>query len=375
MHDILIKNGRIVDPANGRDEIGAIGIVGNRIVQASEADQGDYTIDASGCLVIPGLIDAHAHFFRGGSSHGIVPDMQVANGVTTVNDAGSVGAANFEAYYRSVVTQSTIRMYTGLHIYPMGQPGYGLCEDLEPCHYPRKDIAHLLERYPDQIRSMKIRIGEEIVGPKALDYLKSAVSYCDELGLPLVVHASNTPCTAEEVADVLRPNDVFCHCFHGKKNPIIDKDEKIFPGVLNARKRGVIFDCCNGKSNFATRIGKAVANQNFFPDIISTDMIPDYYNRNGFAKSLPYLMSKYLELGMPLYEVVRAVTATPAKWLRTPELGTLEPGSLADIAIFKLIDSKTCYLDIFGEQIVGHKLFKPQMTILDGEIVYAQIDF
>ena len=375
MLDILIKSGRVIDPALERDEIGTIGIKGNRIVNAEPSDKAEYVVDAEGCLVVPGLIDFHAHLFKGGSGHGIVPDMLVSNGVTTVTDAGTTGAANFESFYRSVIAQSTIRIYAGLNLYAVGQPGFGISEDLDPEKYPRKEIVQLLRQYPEQLRFIKIRLGEEIVGANGVDYLKAAVAYCGEIGLKLVVHASNPPCTAEELAAELRPGDVFCHCFHGKQNPIVDQNGQILPGILEARARGVLFDCCNGRSNFACKVGRAAVNQKFYPDFISTDLIPDYCNQNGFAKSLPYIMSKYLELGMPIPEIIRAVTAAPAQWLNLPQLGTLTPGSLADIAIMKVTEAFPVFVDNLGDQIQGSQLFKPQMTILDGNIVFSQIDF
>ena len=375
MFDILIKNGHVVDPANGINGVKSIAIQGNRIASIGDKTDAAYVIDADGCFVFPGLIDFHAHFFNGGGSHGIVPDMMVANGVTTVCDAGSVGAANFESFHRSVIANSKVHVYAGLNLDPIGQPGFGYCEDLRPEHYPRNEIVQLLDRYSDVIRFVKIRIGEEIVGPDALNYLKSAVAYCEELGLPLVVHASNTPCTAEETANELRTGDVFCHCFHGKNNPIMTREGAIYPAVLEARKRGVLFDACNGRSNFACWVGKKAIEQNFYPDFIGTDCIPDYTNRNGFAKSLPYLMSKYLELGMPLVDIIRAVTETPAKWLNLSERGNLSPDSFADVAIFRQIRANTVYKDNLGDSIEGSTLLQPQMTILDGTIVFSQIDF
>jgi dihydroorotase len=375
MLDILIRNGHIIDPANSRDEIGSVGMIGNRIVEAMPDAQADYVVDAEGCLVLPGLIDFHAHLFRGGSAHGIAPDLMAAHGVTSANDAGTTGAANFEAFYRSIMTQSSLRLVASLNLYAMGQPGYGLSEDLDPNHYPKEEIKHLINAYPDKIRSIKIRVGEEIVGDHCLDYVEGAVDYCSDLGLPLVVHASNLPCAADEVAKRLRPGDVFCHCFHGKKNPIVDENNQILPGIRVARERGVLFDCCNGRSNFSCKVGAAAIQQKFFPDFISTDLIPDYCNRNGFAKSLPYVMSKYLELGMPLYDIVHAVTARPASWLRIPDIGSLTPGTLADITILKQIEANPVYVDNLGDSFQGSQLLKPMMTIIDGEIVFSQIDF
>lgn len=115
--------------------------------------------------------------------------------------------------------------------------------------------------------------------------------------------------------------------------------------------------------------------QGFHPDFISTDVTPLSNNRNGFAKNLPYLMSKYLELGMSLYDVIRAVTEMPAKWLRLDNIGTLRAGSFADVTILKLENTSTSHLDIQGNCLEVHQLLRPQMTILDGEIVYSQIDF
>jgi len=153
--DILIRNGRVIDPGQNLDEIRDIGIIGNRIA-AVENRCAEYTVDASGCLVLPGLIDNHAHVFSGGSGHGIAPDLLIAHGVTTVNDGGTAGAANFESFYRSVIVNSRIRIFAGLNLYAAGQPGFGISEDFSPEKQPAESIRRLVDEYPETIRSLNL---------------------------------------------------------------------------------------------------------------------------------------------------------------------------------------------------------------------------
>jgi predicted amidohydrolase len=150
-------------------------------------------------------------------------------------------------------------------------------------------------------------------------------------------------------------------------------DERIKKSIYDARKRGVIFDVANGKTNFSFAVALPAVRQSFWPDIISTDWTSDKLNYSPHAKTLPYVMTKFLKMGMSLFETVRAVTETPARLMGMEgKIGTLKPGSLGDIAIFKKISGKAVHQDFFGTVFETDEFLIPQMTMIGGDIVFCQ---
>ena len=148
------------------------------------------------------------------------------------------------------------------------------------------------------------------------------------------------------------------------------------PGILEARERGMIFDAANGYNNFAIKVARRAIQEGFLPDVISTDATSMHLNRPGYVKSLPYVMSKYLALGMALPDIVRAVTAAPAAAMNLEgESGTLAPGSRADAAVFRLKDTEVVFRDGLGDALAGERLLVPQLTIMNGQVIYCQTDF
>ena len=374
--NIKISGGHVIDPANNINSVQDIYISGKHIVDTSELGLPSYTVNAHGCYVVPGLIDFHSHIFHGGSYWGMHPDLLLSTGVTTVVDAGTAGCANFEAFYKSVIIHSLIRIKAQINLFPGGIVGYNALEKYAFKNMHEKKYSELIDKYPDSIIGFKIRMGKEVVGQLGLSPLRQAVSFADRFSLPVVVHGSNPPCTASELVENLRKNDVFCHFYHGKGMTILDENGKVQPAVKEAQKRGVLYDASNGASNFSIDVAKSAFTDKLFPDIISTDASPELFNYSYYSKNLPFIMSKYLTLGLPLKNIVKAVTQTPAKAIGMEgKLGTLKSGAYADIAIFKLINNKIEYRDNLGRSMQGDNILIPQMTILNGEIVFSQNNF
>lgn len=373
--DYLIQNGHVLDPAAGRDRTGDIAVAGERIAEGGGQDTRPlHTVDAAGCYVLPGLIDYHTHLFAGGSGFGVSPDLLLATGVTTAVDAGSAGCANFEAFYRSVCIHSRLRIKSFLNLSPIGQAGFGIQEQADPATWDIAAISRLLSRYPGEIAGLKLRIGRPMLGGRGLAPLREAVRVAQELQLPLSVHVTDSPLTAEEIAACLPNGSIYCHVYHGKGNTIIDGDG-VFPAVREAAGRGVVFDAANGKSNFDFAVAQKAIAAGFYPDIISTDITPSTLNIGRSAKSLPYLMSKYLSLGMTLPEVVRRVTENPARLLGLPDsIGTLRAGAGADITICRLAEGTYTFEDANGETRTGSQLLVPVATFSKGSVVFCSAD-
>lgn len=376
--DILIRNGRVIDPSRKLDKICDIGVVENKIVEincpANELESVK-DVDAKGCYVFPGIIDFHAHIFRTGSAVSVRPDYLLATGVTACVDAGTAGPANFEAFYNSVVVPSQVRIKSYLNTWRVGQSDYGLTEVFDVPSINKRKIVKIVEKYRTNILGLKLRMSEGVAtDPKAL---YNAVEIARELGIGVNVHVSKPMMPLVDIANALGRDDIFCHVYQDAGNDnIFDENGKIKKDILRARERGVIFDAANGKMNFNINACKKAVQQGFWPDIISSDWLEDKYNYSPYTKNLMFILTKYLELGMPIMDAIACVTSTPARLMKMDgSIGTLVPGAFADIAIFKLIDKEAIHLDFDKTPFKTSKLFVPQMVISDGEMAFCQADF
>ncbi|MDO4267092.1 MAG: amidohydrolase family protein [Eubacteriales bacterium] len=384
--DYIIRGGRVMDPAAGTDEIRDLVIQNMRIVDPGAGHTecpADRIIDASGKIVTPGLIDFHTHLFYEGSSICIRPDMMIAQGTTAAVDAGSAGTCTYEAFSRSVIGQSLLRVKGFLTVYSGGQLDPRLCEDFNPALYNIEKMERVIEANRDNLLGLKIRLSRGVVPDETgAGYLKAAVSLAEDLNrrlgtnLRVCVHTTNSPVTAGELADCLRPGDIFCHCYQGAGNPICLEDGTLDPKIAAARARGVLFDAANGKGNFGLQAARRALAAGFEPDIISSDLTIDKFNMPPYAKSLPLVISKYLALGMDLMTILEKVTVNPARLMGLEhQIGTLAPGAFADIAIFERKEKHYIQKDFCDDALECSEILVPQMTMIAGEIQYCQADF
>lgn len=373
-----IKNGRVIDPLRGIDRIEDVFIKGSKIVEAPQCDsEVKQVIDAEGCLVLPGLIDFHTHLNYGHSDFGIHPDlMTMPNGITSAVDAGSSGSANFEGFFKDVVCSSDLTIKSFLNISPVGVITERHVEEPDPAYHDIPRLAYLFERYSEQILGLKVRIGKKFSKQFGLTTLKATKTLAKELGTIMCVHAVEPESPYEEILSCFEKGDILCHCFQGKgEYNILDEKGKVLECVREARRRGVIFDGAAGRANYRFEVIQKALADGFMPDVISTDVVAEtIYDPRVFT--LLYTMSAYIALGMPIHEIVRAVTATPAHLMHLDGvIGTLKPGALADVAILKIREKPFEFADPFGTRIPATKLLVPQMTIKAGRTAYMKIDF
>lgn len=367
--DILIKNGRIIDPSRGINRVESIAVRGSRIIPAEEAADAKTVIDASGCLVTPGLIDFHAHIFERGTDSGANPDLaMLPYGVTTVVDAGSSGVSTYRSFLDRLGL-CRIKTKFFLHVSPTGQVTHQYPELLRPELWRMDKFREAVELGGKKLLGFKMRVSRNVVGEAGIEPLKAALALSREFGKSLVVHVTDPPVPQSRLAQLLRPGDVFCHVYHGRGHTIFE-DGAIPPALWEARERGVIFDCCHGSANFSFETAERAVQARFLPDVISTDLNtvtwckPPLYN-------LTAVMSKFLLLGVPLETILACVTSTPARLIgEEGELGTLAPGSCADIALFRLDRRPVEFTDTEGQRRTGSQLILPMATLLDGVIVY-----
>jgi len=367
---LLLRGGEVLDPGAGlagrldvRVRDGLVAAVGPGL-----AAEGDTVLDVGGALVLPGLIDLHAHCFIGGSDLGPrTDDVARATGVTTWVDGGSTGAGTFEGMREWVLSRSRVRMYAFLNISAIGL-AYLKVGELNHLAYADVDAAVGAGRdHADLVVGIKVRNQLEVVGGAGVEPLRRAVRAADALGGRVMLHCTNPPVPLAELLALLRPGDVVSHFLHGRGHGILDERGQVRREVRQARERGVLFDVAHGRMHVKFPIARAAIAQGFYPDTISSDLTLG--GAAGCVRDLPTTMAKFLTLGMPLAEVVRAVTATPAKALgRAGRLGTLAPGAVADVAVFRLESGAFEFEDAHGERLTGPRRFVPELTLRAGEV-------
>ena len=375
---LVIRGGMVVDPANGIERRASLIVEEGRIAgicNDGAEPSAQQTIDAEGCIVTPGLIDTHLHMFHGGTENGIVPDTTLLPmGVTAGIDQGSAGSGNFQIFYDSIIARSQVHIFACLNISTQGLITSSYPENLDPKFTNLAAMKRLFEKYPRTLRGIKTRISKELVGDFGIAVLENARSTADAIGTRISVHTTNPPLPVSEFIGLFNKGDIYSHTYQGKGFSILDEDGKVSLSVWEARKRGVIFDSADARVHYLYPVVKQALSEGFLPDTISTDLVQGSLFQPGVF-GLPRVMSKYLALGLPRAEVVRAVTAGPAKIIGRADLGNLGAGAAADIAIFRLKDVKTEITDRERNTLTLNKMLVPQCTVLGGKVVFRQFDF
>lgn len=371
MFDLLLRGGEIVDPGNGLTGLMDVAVDGGRVASVETSIRVDVArevIDVTGYLVTPGLIDMHAHVFAGQDLGVDVDRCGAATGVTTLVDAGSSGAHLFGAFRRSAVERTEQRILALLNISTIGTTSIRLARELEDLRYSSiEDCVNCLLGNDDILVGVKARIEDAAVGRNGLEPLRRARIAADKAGKLLMVHIGDNPPELREILSFLRTGDIVTHCCTGWGNRLIDSTGRIRPEVLAARERGVAFDVGHGMGSFDATVASVMLGNEFVPDTISTDI---HAYSISTVIGLPTVMSGFLALGMSLHDVVLRTTSTPALLLGHPELGSLAPGSVADIAVFALERGECTFRDTSGQEYEGDRSLIPVMTLRSGTVVH-----
>ncbi len=366
--DLALVGGKVIDPANGKSGHFDVVFSKGHVVQVAEKinpDQVRKVIDVRGKIVVPGLIDFHTHVYHGGTSLGIHADNHALGaGVTTFVDAGSAGPGNFLGFHDHVIKHSRSRIMAFLNISFAGIYGFNLgvgeSENLKLC-----DAAETLAKareYVDHIVGIKVRVGMSCSAGNGVLPLEIAKQVSDKLAKPLMSHIDKPPPTLEAVLKRLGRGDILTHCFRPFPNQPIDRSGLVHPYVIDARKRGVIFDTGHGKGSFGFETASKMLENGFEPDVISSDIHSD--SINGPAHSLVHVMSKFMALGMSLEKVIEKTTVAPARAMDQTDLGHLGIGALADATILEIKEGTYDFFDVIGERMVSN-----QQLVCDGLVV------
>ncbi|MCH2306240.1 MAG: amidohydrolase/deacetylase family metallohydrolase [SAR202 cluster bacterium] len=365
--DLLLKNGRVIDPANEIDDdldVGISGTIIGAVEKSIDPSRSKKTIDASGLIVSPGLIDLHAHFW--GYEWSVMPDeLCLSTGVTTAVDAGGAGHLTFDDFNNKIISKSKVRIFAFLNISGLGMTGEPE-QDLEGMSI-ESSLAKVRQR-PDLIIGLKVA---HYLGPdwepldRAVEVARNSKTFVMVDQNPI----SSRPMD-KMMLEHMESGDVVTHCYGSGKN-MIDFSDKVHQYFFEARNRGIKFDVGHGAGSFSWRVAQSAIDQGFLPDTISTDLHSSSYLKN--QATMPETMSKLLVCGISIQDVFKMSTIEPAKQIGHPELGSLTVSGVADVAVFKLSQGDFGFTDngLSGSRVrKGAFRLDPEITIKSGEVFW-----
>lgn len=362
-YDLVIKGGRVIDPSLGLDAIRDVAIARGKIaaVDANIAGDAADTIDASGKIVSPGLIDIHTH--AGRSKDG--PSMLLQDGVTGWVDAGSGGADNIDqiaAVARSApqIGRALVNIARTGVVSPAGE-----LHDISAANVALAQGA--IARNRDVVVGVKARLSEGVAGANDLEALRRAQEAAAPFGLPVMIHVGQSYSPMRAILPLLKRGDIVTHMYAPAPNGILDDQGRLFPDVAAARRRGVIFDFGNGTlDHFDWATVERATKQGFWPDTLSTDW--NTASRTTGVVDFPNVMSKLLMFGMPLTQVIACASVNAARVFPAfDDCGTLNVGAPADVAIMELREGTFEFLDNYKGTRAGRQRLFPIASVLAGK--------
>ena len=370
-YDLVVRGGEVLDPSQnlrGRRDIG----IRNAAIVAVEpeipAARGTQVLDATGQLVLPGLVDFHAHVLPGGGIGLSGDELVPYTGTTTYVSAGDAGAGSFSAFKHFGIASSRTRILAFLHISSIGLSGFPVGEMLNIDYADFDQAAKTLAENPELVLGVKVRETVEVVGTNGLEPLKRAILACERSGVRgarVMCHIGNAPGELSALLDLLRPGDILTHAYSGAGNNTV-RDGKVLAAALAAKKRGVLIDVGHGGGSFDYTVAEPAIAQGLTPDTIGSDIHAVSGNTPGMPY-LPWVMSKFLNLGFSLEQVVAMATATPARIIgKVDKLGTLAIGAPADVSVLELVEGPVDFVDTRKNARKGSRHLKPVATVRAG---------
>jgi dihydroorotase len=366
-YDLIIKGGRVIDPSLRVDAIRDVAIADGRIaaVEANVAGDAAETLDARGRIVVPGLLDIHTHAARVKEG----PSLCLADGVTGFVDAGSYGADRINdsiAVAKSAPQPCRVLINIGRG---------GVVPEGDTMDIARADVGaarDAIAKNRDIIAGVKARLSRDVAGANDYDVLRRAQEVVTPFNLPVMIHMGQTVSPLPRLLDLLKPGDIVTHMFAPPPNSIIDENGRILPEVLAARRRGVWFDLGNGRTgHLRWDIVERVMREGFWPDTFSTDWTPE--GRTAQVFDFPNVMSKFLDFGMPLDQVIARATVNASRVFEVfRDRGTLNVGAPADVAVLELRQGSFEFVDNYGNKRTGRQRLFPSATVLGGKRVLSR---
>jgi dihydroorotase len=369
--DLVIRGGEMIDPSQRLRGRRDIGIRWGRIAAVEpsiDLARASQSIDASDNLVVPGLVDLHAHVYPQGSAIGLPADeLAPYTATTTYVSAGDAGAGNFSALRHYIIAQARSRIFAFVHISRIGLAGFPVGETLNIDYADVDAAAKTVAENADVALGIKVRMSKNVVGAHGLEPLVRAIAAAERAGSGFHVqcHIGDAPGELASVLDLLRPGDILTHAYSGAGNNVV-QEGKLLPAALAAKRRGVVIDVGHGGGSFDYTVAEPALAQGLLPDTISSDIHAVSGNTPG-QPYLPWVMSKFLNLGLDLEQVIAMATVNPARVIgRIEKLGTLQVGAPADVSILQLVEESVAFVDTKGNRRSGTRWLKPVQAVRAG---------
>jgi len=374
-YELLLQGGHVIDASSKLDAVRDVAIQNGKIAAIAEhisSSEAHKTIDVTGLYVVPGLVDIHVHTYAGtgmrdaySGDHSVYPDgFTFRSGVTTVVDAGSSGWRNFPDFKEKVIDRAKTRVLALLNIVGHGMGGGSIEQNLDDMD--AKATAESAAKYKNTVVGIKTA---HYAGPEWTP-VERAVEAGTLANIPVMVDFGDFRPERpyqDLVLKKLRPGDISTHMYLDAV-PMLDANGKVMPYLFEARKRGVIFDVGHGGGSFLFRQAVPAVRQGFVPDSISTDLHID--SMNSGMKDMLNVMSKFLNMGLPLQDVIARSTFNPAREIKRDDLGRLSVGAPADVAVLRLQEGNFGFVDVFGARLQGHQKLACELTVRNGLVVY-----
>ncbi|MBQ6113720.1 MAG: amidohydrolase family protein, partial [Synergistaceae bacterium] len=304
-----------------------------------------------------------------------------SSGVTTVVDAGSTGAKTFRQH-KSFIENSKLSVKAYINVCSTGLDSLPVeMEDVDPSHYDEGAIRELFEEEGANLLGLKLRTSKEVVRDLGYEPLRQTVNLAEKLGLSIMVHCTNPPAEMSELLSYLRAGDVITHIYMNKGSTILDGLGHVSKAAIEARQRGVIFEASDARAHFSFSVSERAIREGFFPDILATDITKLSVYLRPTAFSMASQLAKYSMLGIPEDELFRLATINPARHMKIDDtVGSLDVGKIADVAVFRREEFETQfgdrpYSDSAAQLRYGSLIYRPLMTVKNGEVVYRDIAF
>ncbi|MBM7599024.1 dihydroorotase [Virgibacillus halotolerans] len=372
MKNQLLINGVIIDPDHPEQKNGVIGIQEGRFVDPLQINTDlAEIIDLKGAFVAPGFIDIHVHVFENHTILGVNADeVGITQGVTTIVDAGSSGVDDFSTFRENIINKNETEVLAFLNI-----SRKGLVEGVHELENP-DDLMSMYEAtqiFSDNpsLVGIKLRLSRSVVGKQGILPLLHAREIADQINIPLMVHIGNPPPYLPDVFPILKKGDIVTHAFHGKKYGILDENEDLIQEAKDALDRGVLFDIGHGSASFSYNTLEKFKERYPYTFTTSTDI--HIQNINDSVGSLMVTMTKLLQLGYTLHDVVKSVTALPKNVLNLKDQGSFTFGTRGDVSIFRIIQQEAILKDAEGYAKKTSQLMDPEITIRNGKIVWKKL--
>ena len=378
MYDLLIKGGRVIDPAQNIDDKLDVAISGDKIATLAKdipSQESRKVVDAKGKIVTPGLIDVHCHVYDSIHQISVEPDVAgVKQGVTTVGDGGSAGEATFAGFLKYIIPSARTRIFCFLHLCSFGLIPEPELKDWDEVNLDA--IAATIEPHRELIKGVKLRLVGKLVARDGVKVVETLKKIAKQFGLPVMIHIGDmdkqvSPTLTQEFLPLLEPGDILSHIYTGNFGNPLRPDGTVLPEMRAAMERGVIMDTAIGKNNLNFEVARKLLAQGILPTTLSTDLT--HRSLTGPTYSLPVTMAKFMGLGLDLKQVITMTTINPARALKEDDkIGNLKPGMEADVSVLELLSGKWKLTDAKQQTIEATQMIMPVMTVKSGQVISAQ---